>query len=355
MKTILSGNSDAIRIRAAFTLVETLLALGLAGILLVGIFAAMDQTWKITASGREEMEQAQLARALISKIEVDIRAITFVPPPPIEEEATTTTTTNTPAMSATTTTTTSGGSGGSGGSSGGGSGSGGSSKSGGGGSGGSSKSGGGGSTGGGRSGGGGGGGGTSGAGTTGAGGAASTTSGSTAAPEEEPPPPNSKSIGLRGTSQLLEISISRPRRDLLPGTGVMSGMAGTSDLREVTYGFANPGTAGGAGFIRTEGDRMAVEMVQASGGSVAQVSTMQVLAPEVISVAFRYFDGLTWWGTWDSDLTGRIPRAVEITMQLAPPRRQPGLFNVATSRSMELFQTVITIPVSDPFPKEFVQ
>ena len=82
------GNRTGVRqvfARSAFTLLETILALSLSALLLGAIFTAIDQSWRTSASGREEMERAQLARALIHRIEVDIRAITYIAPPPVEE------------------------------------------------------------------------------------------------------------------------------------------------------------------------------------------------------------------------------------------------------------------------------
>ena len=39
--------------RSAFTLLETMLALSLSAMLLAGIYAAIDQSWRVSASGRE--------------------------------------------------------------------------------------------------------------------------------------------------------------------------------------------------------------------------------------------------------------------------------------------------------------
>ena len=82
------------RVRSGFTLLETMLALTLALLLLSAVYAAIDQSWKLTSSGREEMERAQLARALIHRISIDIRAITYVAPPPVDDTDTSTTTTS---------------------------------------------------------------------------------------------------------------------------------------------------------------------------------------------------------------------------------------------------------------------
>ena len=302
--------------RAGFTLVETLLALSLSAFLLIGVYAAVDQSIRMTASGREEMERAQLARALIHRIEVDLRAVTFIPPPPTDEttEGTTTSTTTTSSSSSS----------------------------------------------------------SSSSGSTASTSTSSTSSTSTqmtADNAETETEPNSRSIGIRGTSQRIELSVARPRRDLLPGSSQSTGLVGTSDLRSVTYSFVATGlaptastgsgslksaSANSGGLVRSEGDRMAVEAVEATGGASTTVGVSQTLAPEVSAVNFRYFDGRTWLNAWDSEANGRIPRAVEVMIMFAAPKKKPSLFNVAVNRSLDSFRTVIMIPISDPFPPEFL-
>jgi prepilin-type N-terminal cleavage/methylation domain-containing protein len=284
-----------------FTLLEVMLALLLAGGLLAAVYGAIDQAWRMSASGREEMERAQLARALIRKIEFDVRAITFVPPPPADDTATSNTTTGT---SSTSTSSSSGSAGSSAGGSGGASGS----------------------------------------------GAGSASASSDDTTETEPPEPNSKSIGIRGTATQMELNIARPRRDL---QSISAGVSPrTSDLRSVTYRFLAAGMSSQGGLVRTEGDRLAVEMVEANGSSALQISGGQVLAPEVAAIRFRYLDAGVWYEVWDSETSGRLPRAVEVTIGFPPPRRKPPMFNVPVSHSTDTVRTVILIPVSDPFPKE---
>ena len=149
------------------------------------------------------------------------------------------------------------------------------------------------------------------------------------------------------------MSIARPRRDLLPGTTANPGLR-TSDLRQVTYAFVAPGTGSMTGLIRTEGDRMAVEVLESSGGSANQISSVQTLAPEIAAFRARYFDGRIWSDSWDSDTMGRIPRAIEISIAFAPPKRKPSLLSAPFSRTMDSFRTVVLIPVSDPYPKDFL-
>ena len=100
---------------------------------------------------------------------------------------------------------------------------------------------------------------------------------------------------------------------------------------------------------------MAVEVVEASGNAATQISNIQSVAPEVSALYFRYFDGRVWSESWDSDTMLRIPRAVEVTFAFPPPRRRSALFGSGSSQTMNTFRTVILIPVSDPFPKEFAE
>lgn len=286
-------------VRAAFTLLEVILALTLAVFLLGAIFTAMDQSWKMSASGREEMERSQLARALLRKISLDIRSIAYVPPP------------TTDSTGATGSSTTSGGS--------------------------SSSS-----------------GGTTAAAASAAG--ASSTSTSTAS---EPTEPSPKSIGIRGNAQRVEMHISRARRDLefsaqVDGNKLQSR---TSDLRAVTYQLSIAGSGAPlVGLIRTEGDRMAVQQVEEKGGAAASMSAQQALSPEVNYLHFRFFDGRAWYATWDSEESARLPRAVEVTIGFAPPQTHVGpALRVAVSGSTNQFRTVVLIPIADPLPEEFVQ
>ncbi len=157
----------------------------------------------------------------------------------------------------------------------------------------------------------------------------------------------------------IELHVSRARRDLNFSTDAdgNKNATPTSDLKAITYSLATSGSTGttGTGLIRTEGDRLMVQTVEEKGGLAAQASNSQVLAPEVVSLAFRYFDGISWYETWDSETAGYLPRAVEVTLAFAPPKTQGGpLLNVAVSSSANQFRTVIMVPVADPLPPELV-
>ncbi|MDB5345344.1 MAG: hypothetical protein JWP89_3721 [Schlesneria sp.] len=159
----------------------------------------------------------------------------------------------------------------------------------------------------------------------------------------------------------MEMHISRARRDLefsanLDGAKMHSH---TSDLRVVTYqlamaGVSMPGGAMMQGLVRTEGDRMATQLVEEKGAAPTSLSLPQALAPEVATVQFRFFDGVTWFTVWDSEEAGRLPRAVEVIITFAPSQAKTGpALRVNVSQSTNTFRSVVLIPISDPLPAEF--
>src|SRR5262249_14591357 len=105
----------------------------------------------------------------------------------------------------------------------------------------------------------------------------SSTSSTTSSTTTEEPLPTS--IGIRGTAQLLELHISRPRRDLdfTPGVDGTKLQSRSSDLMVVTYHLAVAGgsTNGMNGLIRAEGDRLAVLLVEQKGAAADTAAKQQ--------------------------------------------------------------------------------
>src|SRR5207244_13571460 len=87
--------------RRAFTLLELILALTIGMILLIGLYLALDVFLNATNAGRQQIEQATLARQVLKPITNDINNnLPLVPMPP---NATSTSTKTTNAAAATTT------------------------------------------------------------------------------------------------------------------------------------------------------------------------------------------------------------------------------------------------------------
>ena len=75
--------------RYGFTLIEVLLSLALTVVLMLAIYTVFDLYQRVTVSGRDDVERAQIARAVMRKIELDLRSCIFQAPPEEEEESAT--------------------------------------------------------------------------------------------------------------------------------------------------------------------------------------------------------------------------------------------------------------------------
>jgi type II secretory pathway pseudopilin PulG len=64
-------------VRAGFTLLEIVVALGLCILLMAGVYSAMHFQYRYSTAGRAEIEQARIARALLQRIELDLRSVVY--------------------------------------------------------------------------------------------------------------------------------------------------------------------------------------------------------------------------------------------------------------------------------------
>ena len=282
--TGLAPSSGMPHTRTGMTLLEVVLATGLLLILMLAVYASMDQAYRLTTVGKDDMQRTQLSRALARMIELDLRCVTFkamqdskqvlpgvdIPTDPNNPDPTT-----------------------------------------------------------------------------------------TEPPTEPLEPALAGSLGLIGTATRMALHVSRPQRDTSAGATAadLAAAARKSDLRSVIYEFA---TAQGAaqvdangkpltGLIRTEGDRLSVIDVQASGGAGESMTVPHAIAEEVVSVLFRYFDGTTWTEEWDTSTLGQLPRAVEINLQFSPAAIiGSGLYTSAVTDATDTLRFVVALPAADP-------
>jgi prepilin-type N-terminal cleavage/methylation domain-containing protein len=131
-------------------------------------------------------------------------------------------------------------------------------------------------------------------------------------------------FGVMGDSQSLTLYVSRVPGELY---GSRASDGGTvSDLRKIHYWLAD----GGMGLCRQE-VRVATAAealtLDPPGGDVKNY----LLAPEVKSIEFRYFNGSTWADSWDSTTLGDdtvtpigAPRAIEVRVGVLPPGGKDG-------------------------------
>jgi type II secretory pathway component PulJ len=190
----------------------------------------------------------------------------------------------------------------------------------------------------------------------------------------------SSSVGLIGDAHKLTLHVSRPARDMayasLQSGAILTDR--TSDLQSITWYLANASGSGlegetgqlaqqgqvlstmdtgPQGLARLAGDKMAIDHADAESDVSALAAAAKVLAPEVISVEFRYFDGVTWQVEWDSVAAQRLPNAVEITLGLkqmiSDEQRLANQFNAAARASMdqpvEYRRHVVSLPLAEPY------
>ena len=130
--------------------------------------------------------------------------------------------------------------------------------------------------------------------------------------------------GLVGDETSLKIDVSRlPRLDEYAGIG--SGDGGLAmppcDVRTICYQLQTSQGEQSGGLMKSELHRAAALYADANGGTNTISQNAQVIAPEVRSINFSYFDGGTWWPAWppttdDTQTSPGLPLAVKVTLEI---------------------------------------
>jgi hypothetical protein len=74
------------------------------------------------------------------------------------------------------------------------------------------------------------------------------------------------------------------------------------------------------GLVRRHMDRAVTQFAADNGNTDALLNQGDVIAPEVVSIEFQYWDGLLWLPEWDSEVEEGLPVAVEIRLYLKSAR-----------------------------------
>ncbi len=109
------------------------------------------------------------------------------------------------------------------------------------------------------------------------------------------------------------------------------------------------------GLVRRELDR-AVTAWAATNGELPEIVLGEVLAPEVTQLEFRYFDGTQWLEEWDSEEIGGIPLAVEIAIAVEPsllyrPAMLTGMLTGGSTETEEghfIYRATVHLPAAKP-------
>jgi len=141
--------------------------------------------------------------------------------------------------------------------------------------------------------------------------------------------------GLYGNQFQLQIDVSRLPRPHEFFVDPLTGVALPSDVKTVAYYVQTPDMAGGTGMftagavglpgevqpqfglVRREMDRAVTSYAAESGGAALDLARGEILAPEVKAIEFAYWDGLEWQTEWDSDLNGGLPLAVDVVIRVS--------------------------------------
>lgn len=185
-------------------------------------------------------------------------------------------------------------------------------------------------------------------------------------------------LGIYGSLSSLTIDVSRlPRPDeyIAQQQSIMSGEltdvpgdiksvgyyvqvptnTGVSDtMNEVTSTPDNGGMVGG--LVRREIDRAVMANAEELGQTDQLMRTGELVAPEVISLEFSYFDGMQWLTDWDSSAQG-LPLLVEISlaMQSKSGEKRAGIvapgvsistmpYEEQTAYGIEVYTLTVAIP-----------
>jgi type II secretory pathway component PulJ len=260
------------RFRAGFTLLEVTLALSVAVFLLGGLYVAVEVQLRHARAGRDIVEQATLARSLLARLDADVSAVaTLIDPERFRTQNSS-----------------SGAGTGSGQSAGAGSLPGSSNAS-------------------------------SGS-TTASGGTGSTPSSSSSNGSSVSGDAITLPLSVQGDSTTLHLFIARLPREAMPlNPNATPQLA--SDLRRVSWWMASGGLARQESPVATSDDALS----DLPPGIPDEDS--HVLASEVKSVQFQYFDGSSWQDSWDCTSPGDDgvtpigpPQAVAVTIDIATPQ-----------------------------------
>lgn len=158
-------------------------------------------------------------------------------------------------------------------------------------------------------------------------------------------------LGVQGGPNTLTLYISRlPHvNEARPPIGIRS------DLRLVSYWLATDGSTP-LGLAWRELEQVTGEQANSTSAAAnGAVEGATIIAPEVVSLQFRYFDGTSWLETWDGSQTGADyltpigpPLAIEITLGIVVPSSDN---RFGGQPSVRLYRHVVPILTADGVPR----
>ncbi len=126
-----------------------------------------------------------------------------------------------------------------------------------------------------------------------------------------------------------------------PGNGVEAGSAAVTSL-------APDAQASAGGLVREEIPRRLRVFAEQTGGTDTTTSGAALIAPEVVQLQFRYFDGSQLLDTWDMKELKKLPTAIEVCVWLRSARANAGGDNVSSTElnGAHEYRQVVYLPMS---------
>ncbi|MAI73879.1 MAG: prepilin-type cleavage/methylation domain-containing protein [Rhodopirellula sp.] len=146
-----------------------------------------------------------------------------------------------------------------------------------------------------------------------------------------------------------------------------------SDLKTVAYYVQSAEATGGVldslaeldpdaselmsgGLVRRSLDRAATVEAATMGNVSTLNQTGDLLAPEIKSIEFSYWDGLTWQLEWSSDEFGELPLAVQVRVYMVDPAlaatEDADTISALGPDSMRAFSHIVRLPMAVPIETE---
>lgn len=278
--------------RTGFTLLEMLLSLGLSLTLLTILFTALDLHWRFSNQGQTEVERAQIARAVLNKMAIDIRSVTYLP-----EETTDSDTETGDGTEDTTATDTS----------------------------------------------------------TTAVVAYSDPAAAFAGDSLGVFGDNQTLILhiLKPVRQTIDDPDNTNPYERSSVRSVSYFLAGADGELQQLVGDRLAGTTINTdiqGLVRMSGDRFTLVQADADGDTETMAAYAKLLAAEIVEISFEYHDGFDWLTEWDSEVEQRVPNAIAITIGFKEPDYQPNAINKESPSAMtKQYRLVVPIGVANPF------
>lgn len=104
------------------------------------------------------------------------------------------------------------------------------------------------------------------------------------------------------------------------------------------------------GLARMSGDRFTLTLADQQGDMVQLATKTKLLAEEINSLSFEYHDGVEWLTEWDSDVQERVPNAIGVTIGFREPEHAEGsILYHHPSETTDTYRIVVPLVVSSPF------